>query len=39
MKLRSSKGHSQQQQKLYEAQLKKDGVDLRDKVWLKKQRG
>ena len=39
MKYNRHNGHSQEQQKLYEAQLKKDGVNPKDKVFLKAQRG
>lgn len=39
MKRNRHNGHSQQQQKLYEEQLKKDGIDIRDKVWLSKHKG
>ena len=35
MKKNTSKGHSFTQQKLFEEQLKKDGIDIRNKVFLK----
>ena len=38
MKRNRSKGHSIQQKKLFDEQLKKDGIDPKDKVFLKNAR-